>query len=135
MIWNRRYETMDRTSLRALQLTRLRETVQHVYDRVPFYRARLEALGMEPGDITSLDDLAKLPLTVKDDLRDHYPFGLFAVPQKEVVRVHASSGTTGKPTVVGYTERDLSTWAELCARVLSAGGLSAEDTVQVAFGY
>ncbi|QRN84981.1 phenylacetate--CoA ligase [Clostridia bacterium] len=135
MIWNKKYETMDREELEALQLARLKSTVQHVYDHVPFYKNKLDEIGFLPGDVKSLADVRNLPMTYKADLRDNYPFGLFAVPKKELVRVHASSGTTGKPTVVGYTAQDLETWSELTARVLSAGGVTAESTVQVAFGY
>jgi phenylacetate-CoA ligase len=135
MIWNKRYESMDREELEALQLSRLQETVHHLYDHVPFYKAKLDNMGFLPGDVKTLADLRRLPMTYKTDLRDNYPFGMFAVPKKEVVRVHASSGTTGKPTVVGYTARDLDIWSEMAARVLTAGGLTAEDTVQVAFGY
>jgi len=135
MIWNPTYECMDREDLEALQLERLQMTLWHVYHHVPFYRRRLDELGMLPSDFTSLQALRNIPFTRKSDLRDHYPFGLFAVPQKEVVRIHASSGTTGKPTVVGYTKEDLDTWSELTARVLSAGGITAEDTVEMAFGY
>ncbi len=135
MIWNKRYETMDREELEALQLSRLQETVHHLYDHVPFYKDKLDSMGFLPGDVKSLADLRRLPMTYKTDLRDNYPFGMFAVPKKDVVRVHASSGTTGKPTVVGYTARDLDIWSEMTARVLTAGGITAEDTVQVAFGY
>lgn len=135
MIWNKRYETMDREELEALQLSRLQETVHHLYDHVPFYKDKLDSMGFLPGDVKTLADLRRLPMTYKTDLRDNYPFGMFAVPKKDVVRVHASSGTTGKPTVVGYTARDLDIWSEMTARVLTAGGLTAEDTVQVAFGY
>ena len=135
LIWNEKYECMDREELEGLQLTRLRETVQHLHDHVPFYRGKFDEMGFLPGDLTSLDQLNQLPLTYKADLRDHYPFGLFAVPKKDIVRVHASSGTTGKPTVVGYTAHDLDIWSEMTARILTAGGLTAEDTVQVAFGY
>jgi phenylacetate-CoA ligase len=135
MIWNKKYETMDREELEALQLSRLQETVHHLYDHVPFYKDKLDSIGFLPGDVKTLADLRRLPMTYKTDLRDNYPFGMFAVPKKEVVRVHASSGTTGKPTVVGYTARDLDIWSEMTARVLTAGGLTAEDTVQVAFGY
>lgn len=134
MIWSTD-ETMDRAELQKIQLQRLKQTVQRVYDHVPHYRNQLQALGLTSDDIQSLDDLKKLPFTVKNDLRDNYPFGLFAVPQKAVVRYHASSGTTGKPTVVGYTKNDMETWTELIARIVTMAGVSADDTAQVSFGY
>jgi len=134
MIWST-YETMARDQMEKLQLERLKQTVRRVYDHVPHYRAKLNEHGIKPEDIQSLEDLKKLPLTVKNDLRDNYPFGLFAVPQKEVVRYHASSGTTGKPTVVGYTKNDMDTWTELIARIVTMAGVSADDTAQVSFGY
>lgn len=134
-MWNPAIETMPREQLRELQLQRLKETVRHAYENVPFYQEKFKAIGLEPGDIKSLDDLARLPFTVKDDLRDNYPFGLFAVPLKEIVRVHASSGTTGKPTVVGYTREDIVTWAEVVARTLGSVNTTPDDVVQVAYGY
>ena len=134
MIWNKHYETMDREQLEALQLDRLRNTLQHLNANVPFYREKFKEMGFMPGDLKSLSDLSRLPMTYKKDLRDHYPFGLFAVPRRDVVRIHASSGTTGKPTVVGYTAHDLDIWSEMTARILTAGGLTPEDTVQ-AFGH
>jgi phenylacetate-CoA ligase len=121
--------------LRARQLTRLRRTLRRVYAHVPFYRDRLEALGMVPDDIKDLADLARLPLTAKDDLRDTYPFGLLAVPRDQLRRVHASSGTTGTPTVVAYTARDLDIWAEVVARSIAAAGGRPGDLVHVAYGY
>jgi phenylacetate-CoA ligase len=121
--------------LRALQLGRLRQTLRLAYDNVPFYTARLDAAGLRSDDITDLGDLAKLPLTAKHDLRDNYPLGLLAVPREQVRRVHASSGTTGTPTVVAYTERDLGTWADVVARSISAAGGRAGDLVHVAYGY
>jgi phenylacetate-CoA ligase len=121
--------------LRARQLTRLRRTLRHVYANVPFYRDRLEALGMVPDDVKDLADLAGLPLTAKDDLRDTYPFGLLAVPRDQLRRVHASSGTTGTPTVVAYTARDLDVWAEVVARSIAAAGGRPGDLVHVAYGY
>ena len=105
--WNKTLETMDREQLRALQLERLRATVETVYANVPYYRGKMQAKGILPGDIKTLDDLRNLPITTKQDLRDNYPFGLFAVPMEEIVRIHASSGTTGKQTVVGYTAKDI----------------------------
>ncbi|MCX7960655.1 MAG: phenylacetate--CoA ligase [Burkholderiales bacterium] len=128
-------ETMPRERLAALQLERLRETVKNAYENVPLHRERMKALGLEPGDIRSLDDVAKLPFTLKSDLRDHYPFGLFARPREQLLRLHASSGTTGKPTVVGYTARDLDTWSDLMARSMACGGARPGDVVHNAYGY
>ncbi len=121
--------------LRSLQLERLRWSVRHAYDNVPHYRKRFDAHGVHPDDLRTLGDLAKFPFTGKQDLRDNYPFGLFAVPREQVVRIHASSGTTGKPTVVGYTRRDIDTWADLVARSIRASGGRAGDIVHVAYGY
>jgi phenylacetate-CoA ligase len=134
-IWNPEYETMPREALAELQLRRLRSTVAWVYERVGYYRAALDAAGAKVKDIRSLDDVTALPMTDKDALRDTYPFGMFAVPMEQVVRVHSSSGTTGKPIVVGYTKGDLSTWTELTARVASAAGVTSTDRVQMAFLY
>jgi len=135
MIWNKTYETISRSDLEALQLERLQKQVQHAYEHVPFYRQAFRARSIAPEDIKSLDDLRILPFTRKSDFRDNYPFGLFAVPRKEIVRIHASSGTTGKPTVVGYTANDMDMWREVCARQLVAAGVSDEDTIQIAMGY
>jgi len=135
MIWNDEFETLPREAMEALQLKRMRDLVDRVYSTVPFYRRRLSEIGYKPGDIRTLEDLSRLPFTTKDDLRDNYPFGLFAVPMERVVRIHASSGTTGKPTVVGYTRRDIDTWAELMARTLSCGGTTSGDVVHNAYGY
>ncbi|TCK60369.1 phenylacetate--CoA ligase family protein [Seleniivibrio woodruffii] len=135
MIWNQQYETMPRDELRKLQLLRLKQLVENVYHRVPFYRDAFDKAGVKPEDIKSLDDLKRLPFTYKQDMRDNYPFGMFAVPQEQVVRIHASSGTTGKPTVVGYTARDIDTWAELMARTVSAAGVGRGDILQNAYGY
>ena len=135
MIWNEPMECMDREHMRELQGRRLKEVVSRVYHNVPFYRKKMQELGIEPGDINSIDDLAKLPFTTKQDLRDNYPFGLFATPKSEVVRVHASSGTTGKPTVVAYTRKDIDTFSEVVARALSCSGVTRDDTIQIAFGY
>jgi phenylacetate-CoA ligase len=121
--------------LRTVQLQRLQDTVRRVYDAVPHYRHALDAAGVGPGDVQSLDDLARLPFTTKEDLRQNYPFGMFAVPRERVNRVHASSGTTGKPTVVGYTKDDLDTWAEVMARSIEAAGGRPGDIVHVAYGY
>ncbi len=135
MIWNEEYETMPREALEALQLSRLRKVVERVYSTVPFYKKSLDQAGMQPAKIKTLDDLQKLPFTGKTDLRDNYPFGLFTVPLHQVVRIHASSGTTGKPTVVGYTARDIDTWSELMARTYTAAGVRKGDVVQNAYGY
>lgn len=121
--------------IRSLQLERLRWTLQHAYDNVPMYRQRFDEKGVHPSDLKSLKDLSKFPFTVKTDLRDNYPFGLFAVPRDQIRRVHASSGTTGKPTVVGYTENDLNNWADLVARSMRASGTKSGDIVHVAYGY
>ena len=128
-------EVMPREQLEALELERLRATVARLDERVPFYRNKLKETGFQPGDIKSLEDLANLPFTVKDDLRDNYPFGLFAVPMRDIVRIHASSGTTGNPTVVGYTAGDIRIWADLIARTIVAGMGTPDDVVQVAYGY
>ena len=128
-------ETASIDELRALQTERLRWSVRHAYDNVPHYRASFDAQGVHPDDITSLDDLARLPFTTKADLREHYPFGMFAVPREEVVRVHASSGTTGRPTVVGYTRADLDTWATVVARSIRAAGGRAGHVLHTAYGY
>ncbi len=134
-IWNRHFECMDRDGIRHVQSERLRETVERVYFNVPYYRNRMQEAGLGPENIQTIDDLAKLPFTTKPDLRDNYPFGLFAVPMSEIVRVHASSGTTGKPTVVGYTRNDISTWSEVMARTLTSAGATRNDFIQVAYGY
>ncbi len=128
-------ETASRDEITALQLQRLRWTLQHAYDQVPHYRQRFDAVGVHPADLKSLQDLAKFPFTTKQDLRENYPFGMFAVPREQVVRVHASSGTTGKPTVVGYTRQDIDHWADLVARSIRAGGGRPGDIVHVAYGY
>ncbi|MGF7185458.1 phenylacetate-CoA ligase [Desulfitispora alkaliphila] len=135
MYWNERYECMSQDELRQLQWERLQQTIERVYHNVPYYRQRMQEKGLEPGDIKSLDDLQKLPFTNKQDLRDNYPYGMFATPMSEIVRIHSSSGTTGKPTVVGYTRKDISTWSELMARCISFGGGTKEDIIQVAYGY
>ncbi len=135
MIWDEEFETMPREALESLQVYRLRKTVERVYATVPFYREVLEKAKVHPSDITSLADLQRLPFTNKTDLRDNYPFKLFTLPLHEVVRIHASSGTTGKPTVVGYTKRDIDTWSTLMARTLSCAGVRKGDVVQNAYGY
>ncbi len=135
MIWNETKECMSRDEIHRLQSARLVKMVDRVYHSVEFYRKKMQQIGLEPGDITSIDDLNKLPFTTKNDLRDNYPFGLFAVPQSEVVRIHASSGTTGKATVVGYTRKDIDLWQECVARVLAMAGIGAHDKIQVAYGY
>jgi phenylacetate-CoA ligase len=128
-------ELASRDELRALQLERLRWSLAHAYDNVPHYRRAFDARGVHPGDLASLEDLARFPFTVKSDLRDNYPFGMFAVPREQVSRIHASSGTTGKPTVVGYTRRDIDTWAGVMARSIRAAGGRAGDILHVAYGY
>ncbi len=135
MIWNETIECMSRDEMRKLQDIRLCRMVEYVYHNTPFYRKKMQELGLEPGDIKSVDDIVKLPFTVKQDLRDNYPFGLMAVPMSEIVRLHASSGTTGKPIVVGYTRKDLRIWAEVAARCLTAYGFTRNDLVQVSYGY
>jgi len=133
--WNREAECLERGSLDTLRSERLRATVRHAYDSVPAYRKRFDEMGLNPSDINGVEDLSKIPFTTKADFRDNYPFGMFAVPMDRVVRVHASSGTTGKSTVVGYTREDVETWAELMARTLGAGGTTHGDIVQNAYGY
>ena len=133
--WNKEMECATLSEMKALQSFRLSQTVRRVYENVPVYRERMDAAGVKPEDIKSVDDLYKLPFTVKQDLRDTYPYGLFAVPMDKVVRLHASSGTTGKQIVVGYTEKDLDTWAECCARALTAAGATKNDFMHVSYGY
>lgn len=128
-------ERASRAELRALQLERLKWTLAHAYENVPHYRRKFDAAGVKPSDLNALEDLATFPFTTKADLRDNYPFGLFAVPREKVVRIHASSGTTGKPTVVGYTQRDIDTWSTVMARSIRAAGGRAGDIVHVAYGY
>ena len=128
-------ETASRDYLHAVQSARLIKTVKRCYENIPFYKAKFDEIGLKPEDIHSIDDISKLPFTVKQDLRDHYPFGLFAVPREELVRVHASSGTTGKQTVVGYTKGDIDRWSECTARALTAAGATSSDYVHVSYGY
>ncbi len=135
MIWDEEFETLPREALEALQLKRLHSILERVYATVPFYRKKFDSLGVKPSDLKSLADLKRFPFTTKIDLRDNYPFGLFSAPLEQVVRIHASSGTTGKPTVVGYTRRDINTWAELMARSLSAAGVQKTDIIHNAYGY
>lgn len=134
MIWGKE-ETLSRDQMHELQSERLIKTVERVYENVPFYKQKMDNMGIEVGDIRSIEDLHKLPFTTKQDLRDHYPYGMFAAPMREVVRVHASSGTTGQPTVVGYTKNDLQMWANCMARVYAGMGVDADDIVQNALGY
>lgn len=134
-IWNRHFECMDHDELRKVQSERLIETVERVYFNVPYYRHKMQEAGLGPESIHTIDDLGRLPYTTKQDLRDNYPFGLFAVPMSEIVRIHASSGTTGKATVVGYTRNDISTWSEVMARTLTSAGANRNDFIQIAYGY
>ncbi len=134
-IWDPVHECLERRDLERLQFERLRATLERVYHRVPCYQEKFRRAGITPDDIHSLADLARLPFTTKEDLRLNYPYGMFAVPMRDVVRIHSSSGTTGKPTVVGYSRSDLNTWSELVARFMTAAGVSADDIVHIAFGY
>lgn len=134
MIWAKE-ETLPRQEMEEIQFTRLKETLRRIYDKVPAYRNKMNAAGINCEDIKSLDDLSKLPFTVKKDMRDNYPFGMFTVLKKELVRIHASSGTTGKPTVVGYTRKDMAMWTECVSRIACMGGASSDDVAQISFGY
>lgn len=135
LIWNPAAECMPRDQIRALQEEKLRSTVERMYTNVPLYRARMQEKGLRPGDIRTLEDMRHLPFLDKPDLRDQFPTGLFSSPRKEIVRIHGSSGTTGKPVLAGYTARDIDMWSELMARTLTAAGATNEDIVQVAYGY
>jgi phenylacetate-CoA ligase len=135
MIFNEEFETLPRPALEALQLKRLQDVVKRVYEKVPFYKMSFDKAKIKPQDIKDISDLKKLPFTNKQDLRDNYPFGMFTLPMDDIVRVHASSGTTGKPTVVGYTRKDIETWSELMARTLSSAGATKKDIVHNAYGY
>ncbi len=135
MIWNRNKETMSRDEMSALQGKRLHKVVSYVYHNVPFYRNKMQELGLIPDDIQTIEDISKLPFTTKKDLRDNYPFGLQAAPQSEIVRIHASSGTTGNATIVGYTRKDLAVWSECMSRCLTAYGVTRDDIFSVAYGY
>ena len=134
-IWDTQHECLPREELEQLQLERLQATLNRAYKNVTCYRTKFNTLGIVPEDVTSLKDLSKLPFTTKEDLRLNYPYGMFAVPLREVVRIHSSSGTTGKPTVVGYTKNDLKIWSNLVARIMTAAGVTHDDVVQIAFGY
>lgn len=134
-IYNKEFETMPREALEKVQLQRLQSSLEKTYASVPFYRSAFDKAGVKPRDIRGLEDLHQLPFTHKQDLRDNYPYQMFAVPMEEIVRIHASSGTTGKPTVVGYTKNDIDTWGELMARSLSAAGATCRDIIHNAFGY
>lgn len=134
MIWAKE-ETLSRSEIEEIQLTRLKETVTVIYDKNLPYRTKMQEAGMTPDDIKTLKDLSRLPFTVKQDFRDTYPFGMFAVPRKDIVRIHASSGTTGKPTVVGYTRKDMDIWTNNVSRIACMGGATDEDVVQICFGY
>ena len=135
MIWNKEIECMSREEMTKLQDERLVKLVKYVYDNVEFYRKRMDEYGVKPSDIHGMGDITKLPFTTKSDLRDTYPFGLFAAPQSDIVRIHASSGTTGKATVVGYTQNDIDIWSECVARCLSMADVSKDDIIQIAYGY
>src|SRR6185369_8324088 len=135
MFFNEEFETLPRPALEALQLKRLQATLERVYANVPFYKATYDRLGIKPAIVTCLDDLQRLPFTTKQDMRDSYPYGLFATPMEEIVRIHASSGTTGKPTVVGYTAGDINVWAELMARSFTSAGAHRGDIIHNAYGY
>ena len=135
LIWNRHFETMSRNEMRQVQSDRLRNTIERVYFNVPFYRARMQERGLGPENIQTVDDLQRLPFTTKQDLRDNYPFGLFALPMSEIIRLHASSGTTGRPTVVGYSRGDIAVWSEVIARTLTGAGVGKKDFIQIAYGY
>ena len=135
MYWQPESECMDREELAQLQLERLESTLNRVYQNVPFYKRKFDEIAFNPDDLRSLEDLGKLPFTTKNDLRENYPYGLFAVPLREVVRVHASSGTTGMSTVVGYSRNDIKTWSNLVARILAAGGITKDDVIQISFNY
>lgn len=134
-MWNGEIETLCREQMREIQTERLRRVVRRCYENVPHYREAFDSQGIHPNDIRSLDDLVKLPFTYKNDLRDHYPFDLLAAPNRDIVRIHASSGTTGKPIAVGYTHADIELWAECVARSLACAGVTSEDIIQIAYGY
>jgi phenylacetate-CoA ligase len=133
--WNKEAETMPREELEKLQFSRLSGVLDRIYNHVPFYKERFDELGIKPQDVASLDDLTKLPFTTKSEMQQSYPYKMFASPMEDIIRVHASSGTTGQPTVVGYTRNDIDAWSELIARLLTAGGVTKNDIVQVSFGY
>ena len=135
MIWNETVECMDREQLREIQSIRLKKMAEYVYHNTPFYRKKFQEMGLEPGDIKDIDDIVKLPFTNKLDLRDNYPFGLAAVPMSQIVRIHASSGTTGKPVVVLHTRKDIAMWTEAISRAFTAYGASKDDIFQISYGY
>ena len=135
MFFQKEQETMPRKKLEELQLKRLKQLVAYCMDNVPFYNERLTKAGVNADKIKTLDDIQYIPFTTKEDIRDTYPFGLFAKPRKEIIRIHASSGTTGKPTVVGYTKNDIENWSDCMARLCIAVGATDEDIVQISFGY
>ncbi|HHW16855.1 MAG TPA: phenylacetate--CoA ligase [Methanothermobacter sp.] len=135
MIWNPKAECMDEEKRKRIQLKRLQDTVKRAYENVPYYHKRFDELGIEPEDIESLEDIKKLPFTTKQDLREAYPFGMFAVPDEDIIEVHTSSGTTGKPTVSGYTQRDIDLWSEVMARALTMAGATRKDRIQNCYGY
>ena len=135
ILYNPQAETLSRDEIHDIQSRELQSVTRRVYENVPFYRKKMDALGVKPEDIKTAEDIKFLPFTEKSDLRDNYPFGLFAAPRSEIVRVHASSGTTGKPTVAGYTQQDLNNWAELMARSLSCAGVNKNSVVHIAYGY
>ncbi len=135
IIWNKKIECAGRDEIKKMQLARLKETVERCYERVPFYRKKFDETGLEPKHIRTLEDVKLLPFTTADDLKNNYPFGLFAVDKKDIVRVHGSSGTTGKPKIEGYTRNDLENWTEILARVISAAGVTSKDITQISFGY
>lgn len=135
MYWNKDLETMPREKLRSFQLERLKRVVKYAYEKVPFYRKRFDTSGIKPEDIRSLEDIKYIPFTSKADLREVYPFGMFAVPLSEIVEIHSSSGTTGKPVVMGYTKNDIEVWKEVMARSITTMGVTREDIIQIAYGY
>ncbi|MFP4017329.1 MAG: phenylacetate--CoA ligase family protein, partial [Halanaerobiales bacterium] len=135
MIWNKEAECLSKSKMEQIQLSNLKNIVEHAYNNVPFYKKKFDSIGLKPGHIQSLKDIEKIPFTTKEDLRDNYPYDLFAYPLKKIVRVHASSGTTGKPIVVGYTRNDMDNWTECVARLIVAAGGRENDVAQVAFGY
>lgn len=135
MIWNKEMECADRETMRALQLNKLKETVKYEYDNVPYYREKMDKAGVKPEDIQTLEDIRKLPFIIKEDIAANYPTGLFAKPMEEIVRIHASSGTTGKPKIAGYTRNDLEMWRECVARAMASAGQDSKSVIQVAYGY
>ncbi len=135
MFWQKDIETMKRSDLESLQLQRLKRIASYCYENVPFYHNRFDEIGFNPEKIRTLKDIEYIPITTKEDIRDNYPYGLFAVPMKKIVRIHASSGTTGKPTVVGYTKNDLDMWSDIVARVVVEAGATEDDVAQISFGY